>query len=204
MSGLAEKIYQTAFELEPREKALLGKPDLELVAREMRARVGRTLTATRTYKTLPQTLNPYDADSTSTSEAEAQRVNSRINDAVVGAFSLQHTPTLLSLEPLQEWEGYVWEIGDKTFTARLVDITAGGKYEDEIAEFLISDLSDTDTDLLKQGAVFRWVIGYQRQLTGNKRRVSQITFRRLPAWTKRDLIAAAQKASQISESIHWK
>jgi len=109
----------------------------------------------------------------------------------------------LSLQPLQEWEGYVAEVGDTTFTARLVDRTAGRFVEDEAAEFPIADLSDNDRGLLAPGAVFRWVIGYLRSRGGSKRRVSQITFRRMPAWSRRELREASKAAEHFLKTTAW-
>ena len=92
-----------------------------------------------------------------------------------------------SLHPLQEWEGYVVEIGDTDFTARLFDLTAkeGGEQEEAIIPF--SEISDQDTERLREGSIFRWVIGYERTTTGTKRRVSQIVFRDLPVVTGSDV-----------------
>jgi hypothetical protein len=109
----------------------------------------------------------------------------------------------LSLEPLQEWEGYVTDIGEETFHARLVDVTAEDEIEQETAEFEISDLSEDGLAMLREGAVFRWVIGYQRSVGGTKRRVSEIVFRRLPAWTKADLRMAKASAEAIIKDIVW-
>jgi hypothetical protein len=203
MNALAHFVSsETAFEPELSDRGLSGKADLEVVAGQMRERVGRTLHAKR-YESFVETLNPNGQTSVQPPDAETRQVNSRINGAIVAAFPVVPRPTALSLEPLQEWEGYVSEIGEETFTARLLDITLDGKYEEEIADFPISDLSDADRELLKPGAVFRWVIGYQRSIGGTKRRVSQLTFRRLPAWTKKDLSDAARKAGHLSQSIEW-
>lgn len=109
----------------------------------------------------------------------------------------------LSLQPLQEWEGYVSEVRENTFTARLVDMTANQKIEDEIGEFSIEELSEDNVALLREGAVFRWVIGYQRSKAGTKRRVSEIVFRRLPAWTNRDLAEAKSRAISLVNDIVW-
>ena len=97
----------------------------------------------------------------------------------------------LSPTPVRgDWAGYVQEIKN-SFAAALADITAGeNTQEGELAEFLIADVKDDDRDLLKPGAIFRWVVGYQRSPAGTKRRVSDIFFRRLPAWSKRDLVRA--------------
>lgn len=193
---------ETAFGLEIADRGLSSKPDLELVAGGIRDRVGRTLQANR-HEPFTETFNPKALSSVQLPDAETREVNSRISSAILGAFPVAPPPTSLSLHPLQEWEGYVSEVGEGMFTARLLDVTAGGKYEEEIADFPILDLSDTDQELLKPGAVFRWVIGYQRSTGGTKRRVSQVTFRRMPAWTKRDLSNAARKAADIAQSIEW-
>jgi hypothetical protein len=113
-------------------------------------------------------------------------------------------PPKPTLYTLQEWEGYVVEITEDSFTARLVDITAGGELPDEEADFPISDLSEHDFKLLKPGAVFRWVIGYEKSRTGNKKRFSQLVFRDLPQWTKQELEEIEAHAKTIVSSIKWK
>ena len=106
--------------------------------------------------------------------------------------------------PLQEWEGYVLEVYNDYFTARLVDITAGDSQETEGGEFPIGDVDDKDLSLLKSGAVFRWLIGYEKSYRGTKKRISQVVFRRLPQWTKTDIDEAKNEARRISKKIHWK
>ena len=88
---------------------------------------------------------------------------------------------------LQEWEGYVLEIGETDFVARLVDLTAGSVQEEEEAVIPLVELSDEDFAKMRPGSIFRWVIGYERTVAGTKRRVSQIVFRDLPAITRMDL-----------------
>ncbi|MCJ2102701.1 hypothetical protein [Methylobacterium sp. E-046] len=109
----------------------------------------------------------------------------------------------VSLQPLQEWEGYVVELAGDNFTAKLVDRTAGQSSEEEIAEFPIADLSENDRKLLRPGAVFRWVIGYQRSIGGQRRRVSQLVFRRMPSWSRRDLSRAKARAKDLIDNINW-
>lgn len=103
---------------------------------------------------------------------------------------------------LQEWEGYVTEIGAEVFVAQLVDITAGEWIETEKVELPISDLTDEDRRRLRSGSVFRWAIGYQRT-RGSKRRVSQIVFRDRPKWTKREIERAEVKAKAVLSKIKW-
>ena len=95
--------------------------------------------------------------------------------------------TAPTLHALQEWEGYVLEIGDKDFVARLVDLTAGSTHESEEAVIPLAELSDEDFSKMRPGSIFRWVIGYERTVAGTKKRVSQIVFRDLPAITKTGL-----------------
>jgi len=127
----------------------------------------------------------------------------RIDRAVRRVFPPLRTAPEISLQPLQEWEGYVVEIGADKFSARLVDRTAGDSLETEYTEFPIADVSDDDKNLLIIGAVFRWVIGYQRARGGTKRRVSQITFRRMPAWSPKELKEAEKTAKAFVDAIVW-
>ena len=90
------------------------------------------------------------------------------------------------LVALQEWEGYVIEIGEDVFVSRLWDITAGAKREEEEATIPFDEISDEDKGKMRLGSIFRWVIGYQRSVSGTKRRVSEIVFRDLPVVTQAD------------------
>jgi len=103
-----------------------------------------------------------------------------------------------SFAALQEWEGYVVEVGNDDFTARLRDVTAGSVYEDEEADFPVDDISESDRELLRPGAIFRWAIGYERTRGGTKRRISQIVFRRLPQWTAKDLEVSLLEARALA------
>lgn len=104
---------------------------------------------------------------------------------------------------LQEWEGYVLSISEDTFTARLVDVTMGRSEEEEEADLPLDDLEDADRSRIRNGAIFRWTIGYQRGPGGTKFRTSCIRFRNIPVWTKKELDKnrreAADWASALSE-----
>lgn len=92
-----------------------------------------------------------------------------------------------SLHALQEWEGYVTDIGDDEFCARLLDITAGDAVEREAAVIPLEEVSAEDRRRMEPGSIFRWVIGYERSIGGTKRPVSRIVFLDLPQVTGRDL-----------------
>lgn len=102
---------------------------------------------------------------------------------------------------LQEWEGYVVEIGDGEFTARLIDVTAGASWEQKEAIIPLAQLSDEDAGKMREGSVFRWAIGYERSAAGATRRVSVIAFRDLGALTEADLRAGEAWARETLRSF---
>ena len=101
----------------------------------------------------------------------------------------------------QEWEGYVLEVGDTDFAARLVDLTAGSQHEQEEADIPLAEISDRDSPSIRPGSVFRWVIGYERSVAGTRRRVSQIVFRDLPEITETDLRDGEEWANDAIQSL---
>lgn len=103
---------------------------------------------------------------------------------------------------IQEWEGYVLSIGKEDFEARLIDVTARATHEGEEATIPLQELSDHDAKKLRVGAIFRWVIGYERTPGGSRRRVSQIVFRDLPGVTKSDLRDGEEWARNMSQSLN--
>lgn len=95
----------------------------------------------------------------------------------------------------QKYEGVVLEVRDETFIARLRNLT--DQSPDEEAEFIIEDLSKDDLPLLKDGAVFYWNMGYRDLVGGQRIACHMINFRRLPAWTSREIKKAGEKAESF-------
>ena len=113
-----------------------------------------------------------------------------------------HRAPTATLHALQEWEGYVIEIGDKDFTARLVDLTTGASCEQEEAVIPLVEISEEDIKKMRPGSIFRWVIGYERLAVGKRRRrVSEFVFRDLPAFTESDLRDGETWADDIMKSL---
>ncbi len=102
---------------------------------------------------------------------------------------------------LQKWEGVVIAVEKDIFQARLLDLT--DENPEEQAEFLIEEISDDDRELLRPGAVFYWSLGYLTTGTGQRIRTSIVKFRRLPAWTERDMRMAQERAKEIRQTIGW-
>ena len=109
-----------------------------------------------------------------------------------------------SFHVLQEWEGYVTNIGDMTFTADLVDVTRQRTSAEEQGDFLLSDLDTHQQKKLRIGSVFSWAIGYERTRGGTKQRVSRLVFRELPKWTRADIDAAREYGKHFKDSIWWR
>jgi hypothetical protein len=82
-----------------------------------------------------------------------------------------------------------------------VDKTKGGPEEE--AEIPLEELSPHDLPLVRAGAVFYWTIGYRDSVTGQRTRQSSIVFRRLPAWTDRELEALRKKVRRQDALFRW-
>ena len=128
-------------------------------------------------------------------------------DVVQRGHFISVTPRMPSIYPLQEWEGWVVEVGEDEFIARLTDLTAirsnsGPDWlQEEEAIIPISELPEDDFKRLHEGSIFRWVIGYERSLSGTKKRVSQIVFRDLPVMTTKDMSMGEEWARKVSQTL---
>ena len=91
-----------------------------------------------------------------------------------------------ALHPLQEWEGYVVEIGETKCTAHSTDLTAGDSHESEEATIPRAALSDEDNARMRVGSIFRWAVGYEQSAAGTRKRVSRIALREHPVFTEAD------------------
>ena len=91
------------------------------------------------------------------------------------------------------------EIGDSEFEARLID-TLGD--EPEItATFSFEDLSEDGLRLLKPGAVFYFNVGYSVSPSGQRSRVADLVFRRLPGRRVADVAAARKRADEVLHEL---
>ncbi len=151
----------------------------------------------------------------SNSVATSSRTGTDVYGAASDSFDINQSfiPPQLFLEPfpppsftdsfkaIQKWEGYVIEVYEETFLARLIPILGEGA--DQEAEIYIEEVEPVDQVLIEPGAVFYWSIGYLDKPSG-RHRDSYIRFRRLPAWTRRELKAAREKAKMLQELLNVK
>jgi len=105
-------------------------------------------------------------------------------------------PAMGGVVSLQKWEGYVLEVTNDGFIGRLADITDG--HTEEEADFSMDEISPDDVALVQPGAGFYWSIGHQTDLTGRQRSVSELRFRRLPAWTPEERAEAEKEAKELA------
>jgi len=97
---------------------------------------------------------------------------------------------------LQEWEGEVTEVYDQEFDVILRDLSDRLRPE-ERATIDVEDVSLGDRSQIKLGAIFYLSISYRTTERGQRRRVSEIAFRRLPAWSGREIKEAQRKAVEM-------
>lgn len=98
----------------------------------------------------------------------------------------------------RKWEGYVTEIYEDSFSARITDLSE--QYPDEEVEIELRAVSEDDLHLVRTGAVFNWHIGYETE-HGTRKRVSIIRFRRLPVWTESDFEKAEESEKKLKNFL---
>jgi hypothetical protein len=102
---------------------------------------------------------------------------------------------------LQKWLGVVTGIRKKSFSADLINLTHQGY--DEETEISIEEITDEDRGLIKLGSFFYWSIGYHHSYSGQRTRMSQIRFKRMPGWDKTVLKGAEIKAEKTAKVFGW-
>lgn len=107
-------------------------------------------------------------------------------------------PLTYTFELRQQWEGVVTNIARDEFTVVLRDLVS--RHAPEIEAVLpLEEVPDDDLKLLKRGAVLYWTIGYEQTQAGQRKRVSTIRLRRLPAWSRADVDRVAKRAKELDE-----
>lgn len=93
-----------------------------------------------------------------------------------------------------KWEGIVESVDDMAneFDVRMADILHSG--DELFMTFSKDDVSPEDALLVVPGAVFYWVVGYYDRVSGQRTRVAELKFRRLPVRRARDLARARERA----------
>jgi hypothetical protein len=90
---------------------------------------------------------------------------------------------------LQLWEGHVTSVAKGEFTAVIRDRTVPSNPDEEVT-ISIDELGTEDGGLVRPGAVFYWSVRYEQEIGLARRRVSRIRFRRLPGWSRSEVMEA--------------
>ena len=102
---------------------------------------------------------------------------------------------------IAEWNGCVATVGPEFFAAELVGVLgAGVKGEEEDAEIPISDVAETDKELLAPGNFFRLCVFYELR-NDRPLRYTQVVFRRLPAYRAADLRRVEEEAAELHRGL---
>jgi len=160
------------------------------------------------YSNVEELVKPQNEDSSSSVSTPIDLTNNLCN----APNKLKYNPVFVFPERttkkteevfncLQKWEGFVLSITGNTFLARLYDISNKG-FEEE-AEIPLEEISDDDKELLEEGAVFYWSLGYLKKKNGQKIRQSIIKFRRLPTWHTSEIQSAQKNASRIRGQLEF-
>ncbi|MBN2357074.1 hypothetical protein JXO59_13235, partial [candidate division KSB1 bacterium] len=99
---------------------------------------------------------------------------------------------------IQKWIGYVDQVFDDTFSARLEPIKASGESLD--AEIYIEEIQPEDHKFIRPGAVFYWSIGYLDKPDGRSR-ISYLRFRRDPIKIWVDQSRIQEKTEQLKKLL---
>lgn len=152
------------------------------------------------YITQFQNMDVYDEDLSQDSPVGTERVEMKTPPKSIQVPTVSLPPVKKKI--LQQWEGIVSDVDHKKgiFSAELTDLTSSNMPL-ELADFLISDISQTDLELLKPGAVFYWSIYYNRADNGQLTRVNELIFRRAIRWTKKSLQSIKDQAGEWFEEF---
>ena len=108
-----------------------------------------------------------------------------------------------SFNPISEWEGYIDSIEGSEFTVKMVNLESKIEIPTDLATFSMEDVSEDDRHLVKEGAIIRWVIGYERLISGQVRKISVLHLRRLPVHSDKDYERALIRARELLDGINW-
>ncbi len=127
------------------------------------------------------------------------RATLRSADACVVVLRPLHVPEE-RFDLREQWEGAIQEIQGDEVVVVLRDLTDPSRPEEE-AVIGSDEISDDDRPLVSPGAIFYWSIGYRTSRSGQVERVSAIRFRRLPAWSRRDVARIEKRTAQCMEAF---
>lgn len=110
------------------------------------------------------------------------------------------TPSARS-QVIAEWHGQVIAIEQSYFIAELkgtIGTGVAGSLEE--AQIPSEEIRQDDRDLLREGAFFRLCVNWEN-VNGSKRRVTDLVFRRMPAYRREELEEANKAAAELFNAL---
>jgi len=131
-------------------------------------------------------------------QEKASEINGLVDKVIVKV--PYPAPPLSRFELLQQWEGEVRQVDSDEFTAVIRDLTNSRSPEEEVT-LPKDEISSGDIGLVQPGAIFYWIIGYRVSPDGQKTRTSDLRFRRLPAWSAREIKRASERTLEFKRML---
>jgi len=164
------------------------------------------LVAVADQRLVPDTRRRGYSSSTEQSLANTVRTDTDVAEGVRGPAAIINFPEFTPVRTLPhafvvlaEWEGSVLTVEADKITAQLTPISGVEKVAQD-ADVPCEEISEDDRELVRVGALFRLAVGYEIA-NGTRTRFSRIVFRRLPAWTRRDIEDADALAERYFNGI---
>ncbi len=100
----------------------------------------------------------------------------------------------------QNWIGYITNVFESDFEAKLIDRNKQDTYE--MATFEKLEISEEDKKFIEIGAVFYWSVGYAVR-NGQVKKESLIRFKRTVDWTENEYDKAVDRANNLLNNLSW-
>lgn len=135
-----------------------------------------------------------------------RRITTQRDTAVQGkdssAAPTYEKPERATSQLLAEWRGQVSAIFDDAFSAELKGRHGEGVIgSEEEALIPLDDVRSDDRDLVRPGAFFSLCVCYESSVDGQRRRFTDVVFRRLPAYRLEELELARDRARELVRGL---
>jgi hypothetical protein len=104
------------------------------------------------------------------------------------------------MKVLQEWECLVRDLSEDTAWLGLVDVTAGEKYENEMAEVPKQSFSPEVWEAMQEGTILTWKI----EEDDDGKTTSTFALVDLGVWTQEEIDECRVRAEELHKRLNWK
>ena len=123
--------------------------------------------------------------------------NSVVESAARTSIRVVHHDSAPTFRPLEQWTGSVESVDReaRTFVARVI---SSSQVRDEFADFTFDEVSDDDHELINEGSLFYWSVGYEIAASKQRSTVSTVRFRRVHVWKRPQIEKALIRAKSLT------